>query len=79
MGRQDCVNFMGGKCFSCGFDKYSGALEFHHLDPKEKDFELSKKYRKFNEEIKNELLKCVMLCSNCHKMVHGNIITLNKT
>src|SRR5690349_32101 len=30
----------GGRCRLCGYDKYLGALEFHHLDPKEKRLEI---------------------------------------
>src|SRR6185437_5091661 len=30
----------GGRCRLCGYDKYLGALEFHHLDPKEKRLEM---------------------------------------
>lgn len=32
------VQYKGGKCCICGYDKYIGALEFHHLDPNQKDF-----------------------------------------
>lgn len=74
--KEECISFLGGKCISCGFNKYVGALEFHHLDPKSKDFEISKRYREFNDAIKKELSKCVLLCSNCHKMVHAGVISV---
>jgi len=40
--KEKCVEYKGGKCDICGYDKYVGALEFHHENQKEKDFEISK-------------------------------------
>jgi 5-methylcytosine-specific restriction endonuclease McrA len=69
--KQDMVNYKGGKCENCGYDKYLGALEFHHMNPKEKDFNLSQlKSYKFDQVIKNELDKCILLCANCHREIH---------
>lgn len=70
-----CVNYKGGKCEKCGYDKYIGALEFHHIDPKQKDFGMANvKQHSFNDKIKNELDKCIMVCSNCHKEIHGSMV-----
>ena len=68
------VVYKGGCCQKCGYDKYIGALEFHHIDPLKKDFNPSnlKRY-KFDEKVKNELDKCVLLCSNCHRETHFEI------
>lgn len=69
-----CVEYKGGKCESCGYSKYDGALEFHHKDPSEKDFSISKaRHTNFNERVKDELDKCALLCSNCHKEEHALI------
>lgn len=74
--KAQCVTYKGGSCIRCGYDRYVGALEFHHNDPTEKDFEISKvKSKCFNESIKKELDKCDLLCSNCHKEVHNEIYT----
>jgi hypothetical protein len=35
------VVYKGGKCQCCGYNKYIGALEFHHVDPEQKDFGVS--------------------------------------
>lgn len=70
--KQQCVDYKGGKCETCGYNKFLGALEFHHISPEEKDFSISQsKLWKFDEKIKKELDKCVILCSNCHKEEHG--------
>lgn len=73
--KADCVNYKGGKCQKCGYDKCQGALDFHHRDPKEKDFSLCKKYgcRKISDRIKRELDKCDLLCANCHREEHWAI------
>jgi len=69
-----CIEYKGGKCENCGYNKFQGALEFHHRDPTEKDFQLSKaRSWTFNERVKNELDKCQILCSNCHKELHNEL------
>ena len=68
----ECLKYLGGKCLSCGYDKYPEALEFHHLNPEEKDFNISSFRGYYFERIKPELDKCVILCSNCHKETHAD-------
>lgn len=66
-----CVEYKGGKCEKCGYDKYIGALEFHHKNPSQKKFSISDaKLKKFDDEIKTELDKCEILCANCHSESH---------
>ena len=67
------VEYKGGKCQRCGYDKCLEALEFHHRDPSEKDYSVAsssarKKYDLASD--KKEVDKCDLLCSNCHKEVH---------
>lgn len=72
------VKHMGSKCCICGYDKYIGALEFHHLNPDEKEFAIgSKGYTRSFEKVKEELKKCILVCSNCHKEIHANIKNKN--
>jgi len=73
--KEECVKYKGGKCEECGYHKSLSALEFHHKDPSEKDFEISKnKSSKFpNERVIIELEKCELLCSNCHIEKHEKI------
>lgn len=68
------VEHKGGKCERCGYDKFIGALEFHHKDPSKKDFAIAAKgHCRSWAKVKEELDKCSMLCSNCHKEVHEEI------
>lgn len=69
------VAYKGGSCIVCGFDKYQGSMDFHHLDPSEKEFTISAKDIKF-ETILNELDKCVLLCKNCHSAIHSDELEL---
>ena len=70
------VDYKGGKCQICGYNKYYGALDFHHLDPNTKDPDWIKLRQRKLEKIKEELDKCILLCSNCHKEVHANLTVL---
>jgi transcriptional regulator with XRE-family HTH domain len=71
----DLVAYKGGGCEICGYNKSLKALHFHHLDPKTKKFGISSANKSFLE-IKAEVDKCVLLCSNCHSEVHEGLITL---
>lgn len=69
--KEDLVEYKGGKCEVCGYDKCIAALEFHHRDFTEKDFNLSKKgYTHGLEKAKKEVDKCILICANCHREIH---------
>jgi len=63
------VEYKGGKCQNCGYSQCISAMDFHHLDLKEKDFAISGNAGKW-ENIKRELDKCILLCKNCHAEHH---------
>jgi len=70
------IEYKGGKCQGegCGYFKCPDALEFHHLDPKEKDFSISNTgVTRSWDKIKIELDKCLLLCANCHREAHFNL------
>lgn len=69
------VEYKGGKCEICGYNKCIEALEFHHINPKEKDFSISGGTKSFNS-LKSELDKCVLVCANCHREIHSGITEL---
>lgn len=70
----EAVEYKGGGCISCGYKTYAGALEFHHKDPKEKDFSIGQVKSRSLSSIKPELDKCILLCSNCHREIHAGYI-----
>jgi hypothetical protein len=71
--KKQAVAYLGGKCKNCGYNKFMSALQFHHKNPNEKDFNIAEKGRiKSFDLIKSELDKCDLLCSNCHAEEHEN-------
>ena len=73
--KQKLVDYKGGKCIKCGYNKYNGNLAFHHLDPSKKDFTITGKSIAF-EKLKLEVDKCELLCHNCHGEVHAGLLTI---
>lgn len=69
--RAKAVAYKGGKCELCGYDKYVGALEFHHKDPQQKDPTGLRAYKL--ERLFAEVDKCMLLCSNCHREEHARL------
>lgn len=61
----------GGQCIRCGYSKCLKALEFHHVDPNEKEFTISNDHFKLSEAVE-EIKKCILICSNCHRELHDN-------
>lgn len=63
-------------CFVCGYDRYEGAIDAHHLYDKE--FELGRAQHQTYSlaRLELELVKCVALCANCHRELHGGVIHL---
>jgi hypothetical protein len=69
--KEKCVLYLGGKCITCGYSKNFAALDFHHTNPETKDFEIGSGHTRKFESIKQELDKCILLCSNCHRELHA--------
>ncbi len=66
------VNYKGGKCERCGYDKCLDALEFHHKNTNEKDFNIGGTSKSF-ENLKKEADKCILVCANCHREIHEEL------
>jgi len=67
------IEHMGGACKLCGYNKCIRSMNFHHLDPNEKEFGIGNGCCKSWDKVKTELKKCVLLCSNCHNEVHDGV------
>lgn len=68
--KRTLIEYKGGKCERCGFDRdIPGAYDFHHRDPEEKDFQVSGSTRSL-EKLKAEADKCELLCKICHVLEH---------
>ena len=65
------VEYLGGKCSTCGYNKCIEALDFHHRDSSVKEFGIAAKGNTRSwESVKQELNKCILLCANCHREHH---------
>jgi DNA-binding CsgD family transcriptional regulator/transcription elongation factor Elf1 len=71
------VEYKGGECERCGYNKCIDALEFHHKNKNEKDFSISGKSWSF-EKLKNEVDKCILVCANCHREIHFEIKNISE-
>lgn len=69
--KQECVDYLGKICKGCGYNKCNRALDFHHINPNEKDFVIGDKRESPFENLKSELKKCMLLCRNCHMEIHN--------
>jgi hypothetical protein len=68
--KQQAVDYKGGKCEKCGYNKCLACLDFHHIDPSQKDPDWRKMNKRAFKNIKDELDKCTLLCKNCHGEKH---------
>jgi len=67
--KKEAVKYLGGTCSICCYSKSVRAMDFHHINPIEKVFNISYGYMKSWEEIKRELDKCILLCCRCHREI----------
>lgn len=66
-----CLDYLTHECTICGYNKCIAALDFHHKDPTQKDVLISRfKFYTFDDRVKKELDKCIVLCANCHRELH---------
>jgi DNA-binding transcriptional ArsR family regulator len=74
--KAELVAEAGGRCAICGYDRYLGALNFHHLDPSEKSFGVARGGVTLGiERMRAEARKCMLLCANCHAEVEAGVIS----
>lgn len=61
-------------CTDCG-EQRPATLQFHHLNPEDKMFNIGEaiRYGISLDKIKQEIQKCVVLCANCHAIRHFNM------
>lgn len=62
--------YKGSECIICGYNKCWRALVFHHTNPDTKSFAISGAHARSWNKIKDELDKCILVCSNCHAELH---------
>jgi hypothetical protein len=72
--RLAALAYKGNFCVVCDYDGRfcPSAMDFHHVDYTEKDFNISSKTSSL-EALKPELDKTVLLCSRCHRETHDGL------
>lgn len=55
-------------CIDCGYSTYAVALDFDHIDPTTKSFNVSQRRQISKERLLTEIAKCVVRCANCHRV-----------
>jgi hypothetical protein len=67
----------GGCCRLCGYCRCVAALEFHHVEPSRKTFQIGGRgLARSLARLREEAQKCVLLCSNCHVEVEAGLRVL---
>jgi len=69
------ITYKGGKCVDCDIladINNSVIFDFHHINPIKKEFTPSSILNHSWNKLTRELDKCVLLCSNCHRLRHAN-------
>lgn len=80
-GREQLFKYKGNRCAGCGtsvidmvsrFGTFDRMLEFHHIKPDEKSNNYKNIIRRnISTEQLEELDKCVLLCRQCHGILHA--------
>jgi hypothetical protein len=67
-------------CMRCG-ENHPATIDFHHRDPSQKDFLASRacSVGRGKKSTLEEIAKCDVLCSNCHRKVHWELRHQAKT
>lgn len=72
-----CIEYLDGKCVHCDYEGHPAPFDFHHTNPDNKTFGVSTyicehrgKLEGIPQELKDELDKCELVCSNCHRIIH---------
>jgi hypothetical protein len=77
-----CLEFIKQlSCKQCGYNHCNAALDFHHTANTKKQGVVKYSYNHswktiddLQEDIRKELKKCIVLCANCHKLLHFDFV-----
>ena len=73
------IKVCGERCNICGYNKSVTALEFHHIYPEEKEYGIGATGTCHDiEKDLNEVQKCILVCSNCHREIHDGFYSIEE-
>lgn len=67
--KREFLSSLKTPCAKCG-DGRLYIIDFHHVNPHEKEINLAQNCSATNERLLREVKKCVCLCRNCHQEFH---------
>ncbi len=65
------VQYKGNKCHRCGGTFPLCCYDFHHVDESTKSFEIAPAMDRGLVILTEEVDKCILLCANCHRIIHS--------
>lgn len=67
---------LGKTCECCGNHYPPEVLDFHHKKPNQKDRSVAVASNNCwsTERLQKEIDKCILLCANCHRLVHSDLV-----
>lgn len=68
--QSELVKFLGDKCAHCHISFPMCVYDFHHIDPTTKLFTIGEQMGRSLKALKEEASKCILLCANCHRIIH---------
>lgn len=70
------IKASGNQCCICSYKRAISALEFHHINPEEKEYGIAAQGTCHNiQRDIAEIRKCVLVCVNCHREIHEGFYT----
>jgi predicted HNH restriction endonuclease len=72
--KREVIDLLGGKCSVCNGTFHQAAYDFHHKNPTEKEGGIAKLLQSYSVQhpkVQQELNKCILICSNCHRTLHA--------
>ena len=65
-------------CSRCEYKKCPWALQFHHIDPAAKLFNIGNATQLVGrQKLKDEMRKCIIVCANCHAEIEHEYYTVS--
>jgi hypothetical protein len=73
------ISNLGERCNICGYTGSPEAFDFHHKNKELKQYLISSILHYSWKNLKNELDKCILLCANCHLIIHYKTKDITKS
>jgi len=70
LNKDKAIKYFGGVCHICKKEYPAVCYDFHHIDPESKLNNPSYFLKSKWSLAKKELNKCIMVCKNCHAIIH---------